>query len=169
METKTLVNIILLLVVLTVVIYYQLKQKRTDDRYFGKEVKLSKKELKIIEKYKAEYEIIKNDLRLPTLKKDKFILDDISKLATQIIFDYPIPTKQEKENLNNGDLVKLIFLDKENFGERMWVEFIEKENGLLKGLLRNDALDDEQLNYGKIIWFHPNHIFAIDKKIKPNT
>jgi len=163
METKTLINIISILVVLIVVVYYQLKQKRVDDRYFGKEVKLSKKELKIIEKYKAEYEIIEKDSRLPNYKKDNYILEDISKIATEIVFDFPIPTKQEKENLKKGDLVKLIFLDKENFSERMWVEFKQKENGLLKGLLKNDAFDNEELNFDKIIWFHPNHIFEIVK------
>ena len=164
MESKTIINILLILIVLAIVIYYQAKQKRIDAKYFGKEVTLTKKELKIIKNYKAEYEIIKKDKRFPTIKKDKFILDDISKLATEIVFDFPIPTKIEKGNLINGDLVKLVFLDKENFGERMWVEFIEKENGLLKGLLRNDALENVELNYDKIIWFHPNHIFEIDKK-----
>lgn len=165
METKTLINIISILVVLIVVVYYQIKQKRVDDRYFGKEIKLTKKELKIIEKYKAEYEIIKKDSRLPNYRKDNYILEDISKLATEIVFDYPIPTKQEKENLTKGDLVKLVFLDKENFAERMWVEFIEKENGLLKGILSNDALENEFLKYGKKLYFHPNHIFEIDKKV----
>jgi hypothetical protein len=164
METKTIINILGLLIVIIVVFYYQKREKRKHDKYFGKNVKLTKKEMKIVENYKAEYETIKNDKRLPTIKKDNFTLDDISKLATEIIFDNPLPNKLDKENLVNGDLVKLVFLDKDNFGERMWVEFIEKDNGLLKGLLRNDALENEDLSYDKIIWFHPNHIFEIDKK-----
>ena len=165
METKTVINIGGFLIVLAIVFYFLRKEKRKEDKYFGKDVPLTRKEIKTIEKYKAEYEIIPKDKRLPTLKKDRFILDDISKLATEIVFENPIPTKNEKENLLNGDLVKLIFLDKENFGERMWVEFIEKENGLLKGYLKNDSFDDnENLTYDSQIWFHPNHILEIYKK-----
>lgn len=164
METKTLINIIGILIVIAIVIYFLKKEKEKDDKYFGKEIKLTKKEQKIIEKYKSEYEKIRKDVRLPNLKRDKFILEDISKLATEIIFDNPIPTKEEKENLIKGDLVKLVFLDKENFGERMWVEFTEKENGLLKGILSNDAFENEFLKYGEKLYFHPNHIFEIDKR-----
>lgn len=165
METKTIVNIGGFLIVLAIVFYFLKKEKRKQDKYFGKDVSLTKKEIKIIEKYKAEYQIIQEDERLPTIKKDKFILEDVSKLATEEVFENPIPTKNEKGNLKRGDLVKLIFLDKENFGERMWVEFIEKEGGLLKGYLRNDSFDsNENLISDSKIWFHPNHIFEIDKK-----
>ena len=164
MEQKTIVNILFFAIVLVIVVYFQLKEKRKNDKYFGNDIKLTKKENKIIQKYKDEYELITKDKRLPTLKKDKFILDDVSKLATEMIFDFPIPTKKEKESLIKGDLVKLIFLDKDNFGERMWVEFIEIDDGLLKGLLKNDALDNDDLIYDKVIWFHPNHILEIESK-----
>jgi hypothetical protein len=165
MNSKTLINIIPFIII-GIILYFTLKkQNREHSKYFGKLVKLTKKEIKILEKFKSEYITIPKDKRLPTLKKDKFILEDVSKTATEIINDFPIPSQIEKGNLKPKDFVKLIFIDKSNIGERMWVEFIQLENGLLKGILKNDSFDndDNDLNSEKILFFHTNHIFEIEK------
>ena len=140
------------------------KQKRYEDKYFGRKVALTKKELKILEKYKAEYIEIKPDSRLPSYKKEGFELVDIAKSATEMIYDNPIPTLIQKEKIKIGDLVKLKFIYEDNDIERMWIEVIEKEGLLFKALLRNDSFFNNELVYEKELWFHINHIFEIENK-----
>lgn len=175
MNRETLINIALFVVVGIILYFSFKKQNRENKKYFGEATKLTKKEKQILEKFKREYIPIPNDKRLPTLKKDKFELEDILKSATEIIYDFPIPGQAEKQKLKRGDLVKLIFIDRSNIGERMWVEFIEEENGLLKGSLKNNSFDEDEndLNNDKTIFFHPNHIFQIEynqlqQTIKPS-
>ncbi len=159
-----LINIIVFIIIGIIVFFSLKKEKRKEDKYFGKEVPLSKKELKILEKYKAEYSEIKFDLRLPTFEKNGVELIDICKSATEMIYEHPIRTKKEKEEIKKGDYVKLKFMDKENDVERIWVEIVEKDRSLLKGILRNDSFSNNDLVSGKEFWLHYNHIFEIDKK-----
>ncbi|TYP74396.1 hypothetical protein BD809_104216 [Aquimarina intermedia] len=137
---------------------------RKEDKYFGKKLPLTKRENKILENYKAVYVEIAFDARLPTFEKDKFELVDIAKTATEIIYDHPIPTKQEKERVGTKRFVKLKFLDKNFDVERIWVEITERDGKLFKGMLRNESLSNDALQSEKEFWFHSNHIFQIRNK-----
>jgi hypothetical protein len=156
---------ILPFIVIGIILFFSLKkQKRKNDKYFGKEVPLTKKELKILERYKAEYVEMGFDSRIPTFEKDGFELIDIAKTATEVIYDNPIPTKQEKELVKKNHYVKLKFQDKEYNVERMWVEIAEKDGDIFKGILKNDSLSDNELVSEKELWFHSNHIFEIENE-----
>ena len=159
-----LINVILFIIIGIILFFSLKKQKRYEDKYFGRKVALTKKELKILEKYKAEYIEIKPDSRLPSYKKEGFELVDIAKSATEMIYDNPIPTLIQKEKIKIGDLVKLKFIYEDNDIERMWIEVIEKEGLLFKALLRNDSFFNNELVYEKELWFHINHIFEIENK-----
>ena len=138
------------------------KEQVKQDDYFGKKIKFTKKEQTILDHYKSIYKAVPNDKRLPNIKRNKFELEDIALTATAMIYDNSIPTTEEKEKIKIGDLVKLLFTDKGGSVERMWVEVLEKENDIFKGLLRNNAIEISDLNEGKVLYFHSNHIYDID-------
>lgn len=158
------IQIISLIVVGLIVVYFLRKEQIKNDDYFGKKRKLTKKEQTILDHYKSIYKAVPNDKRLPNLKRDKFELEDIALTATEMIYDNPIPTTEDKEKVKIGDLVKLLFTDKDGYVERMWVEVLEKKNDIFKGLLRNDAIELGDLNERKTLYFHSNHIYDIDNK-----
>ena len=158
------VQIISIVIVLIIVVYFLRKEHRKEQKYFGKKVEPDRRQRKILAKYKQEYEPISADGRLATLDKDKWELEDIAKSATEIVYDSPIPTKSERQNLKPGDLVKLHFMTEEEdeIGtERMWVQVTGEKDGLLSGTLDNDPFN-EVLKAGQLIWFHPNHVSYID-------
>ena len=160
------IEIISIVVVLGIVLYFLRKENRKERKYFGKNVKLTSKEQKILEKYRQEYEPINPDERLANLERNHWELEDVAKTATEIIYDSPIPKKLEREHLRTGDLVKLKFLaseDGEYEIERIWVKVMGKKDGLFLGELKNDPFN-EMLKPLNAIWFHPNHVFVIDKK-----
>jgi hypothetical protein len=163
MDQKMLVNIISITVVLVIVVYYLRKEKRKEDKYFNKPVKLTKKEKQILAEAKAKYKHVEPDPRLPTLKKDGWELEDLTKTATEIIFDQPLPSEENKAMLSIGDLVKLRFVDEEGDVERMWVEVNHIDGAMIQGILRNDSFDLKELVEGKQIWFHRNHIQEIER------
>lgn len=157
-------QIISIVVVVLIAVYFLRKEKVKNDEYFGKQRKYTKKEKEILEHYKNIYKPIPNDKRLPNVKRDGFELEDIALTATEIIYKNPIPTKEQVEKVNSGELVKLLFTDKDGYVERMWVEVLERDNNIFKGLLRNDAVELNNLNEGKVIYFHSNNIYEIDSK-----
>lgn len=157
-------QIVSIVLVLGVVIYFLRKEHQKEKKYFGKKVALTTKEKRILEKYKKEYEPIKSDERLARLERDQWELEDIAKTSTEIVYDSPIPSKQERQTLQTGDLVKLIFIfDGDDEAERIWVKVVEKKDGLFLGELDNEAFDDI-LSSVKNVWFHPNHVFSIDRQ-----
>ena len=158
------IQVISLIVVGLIVVYFLRKEQIKNDDYFGKQRKYNKKEKAILNHFKSIYKPIPNDKRLPNIKRDKFELEDIFLTATEIIYDNPIPTTEQKEKIKIGDLVKLLFTDKDGYVERMWVEVLEKEHDIFKGLLRNDAIEFDDLNEGKTLYFHSNHIYEIDNE-----
>jgi hypothetical protein len=151
-----------LIIVGLIVIYFLRKEQVKHNDYFGKKRKYNKKELSILDHYKRNYHPIPNDKRFPNIRRDKFTLDDIALTATEMIYNNQIPANEEKENVKSGDLVKLLFTNKDGFVERMWVEVLERENHIFKGILRNAAVELEVLHESKMIYFHSNHIYDID-------
>ncbi|HEY9049254.1 MAG TPA: DUF2314 domain-containing protein [Ohtaekwangia sp.] len=158
------VQIISIAVVIVIVIYFLKKEKTKEDAYFGEPKKYTKKEEKVLNHYKSIYKSLPNDSRFPAIKRNGYELEDIAYTATQMIYDNPIPARDEIEEIEQGDLVKLLFVDDEGYVERMWVEVQEKDGEIYKGLLRNDAFEFEGLKDGETIYFHSNHIYDIEKK-----
>lgn len=156
------VQIFSLIIVGLIVAYYLRKEQVKHDSYFGKSRKYNKKELAILDFHKNIYTPIPKDKRFFNFKRDKIELEDIALTATQIVFDNPIPTKEEILRVKNGDMVKLLFSGEEGYVERMWVEVLEVDNLVFKGILRNDAIDFNKLSEGKTIYFHSNNVFEID-------
>jgi hypothetical protein len=76
-----------------------------------------------------------------------------------------IPSKEDKDSLLVGDMVKLGFLDKQGSGERMWVEITEKHEGAFKGTLQNTPLWIK-LTHGDEVSFEPKHIIDLIKEEK---
>lgn len=156
------IQIISLLIVGLIVAYFLRKDQEKNDNYFGKQRKYNKKELAVLDHYKSIYKPIPSDKRLPNIKRDGFELEDVAFTATEIVYDNPIPTTEQIGKVKVGDLVKLLFTDNDGYVERMWVEVIEYNDNIFKGLLRNDAIELEDLNEGKTIYFHSNNIYDID-------
>jgi uncharacterized protein YegJ (DUF2314 family) len=76
-----------------------------------------------------------------------------------------IPSKEDKNSLSVGDMVKLGFLDKQGAGERMWVEITEKHEGSFKGILQNTPLWIK-LTHGDEVSFESKHIIDLIKEEK---
>ncbi len=158
------IQIISLLIVGIIVFYFLRKEKVKNDTYFGRQRKLTRKEKQILEHYTNLYKPIPNDKRFPNIKRDGFEIEDIALTATQIVYDNPIPEKEDIDRIEKGNLVKLLFSDKDNNVERMWVEVSGIESNIFMGVLRNDAFEIDNLEDGKTIYFHSNNIYEIDKQ-----
>lgn len=164
MKSNLALNLSLMATALALVVVYLARQKKKDDRYFGKQTKLTKREEATLHSYRQQYQPVMKNGRLPVLKRDGYTLEDVAYSATQYIFDQPLPTTAQKAALKAGDMVKLKFEIEEDV-ERMWVEIAEVEAPLYRGVLRNDSIGDEELKDGREVWFHGNHIFEIDKSV----
>lgn len=83
--------------------------------------------------------------------------------AREVSFE--IPPREDREQLSVGDLVKLVFLDRDGCGERMWVEITHTQTDAVTehycGRLRNDPVQIDDLRYGDEIAFGPHHVTAI--------
>lgn len=97
---------------------------------------------------------------------DMVSLDDVTVSAAMKPDTFQIPSREMRERLVPGDLVKLVFRMGETV-ERMWVEVIEvTDNGYL-GRLDNDptkldpALIHNPVQFGPVhvasIWVEPHH------------
>lgn len=157
-----LIEIIFLVVVAIVVIYFLKKQKKQDDKYFGNKTTPNRKEQKQLDYYQSIYAPIPKNERLPYIERDGFELEDIAKNATEIVFEKPIPTKEEISQIKKGNLVKLAFVDNDDNLERMWVKVLKIDNSFYSGLLDNEPHYIENLELGKEIYFHKNNIYDID-------
>ncbi len=159
------VQIVSIGIVFIIVFFVLRRQNKKDKRYFGGPIEYTRKEKKLLEKYRQEYEPLQPDVRLSTIKKNKWELEDIAKSATEMIYDSPIPSKALRTNLRTGDLVKLVFMtnQKDEMAERMWIKVMGQKDGLYFGELHNEPLGITGLAPGQLIWFHPNHVFNIDK------
>lgn len=142
--------------------YYKIEKRRISD-YFGNERSFTKAEKAQLTFYQNTYTPIPYDERLPAVQENGWELEDIAFTATYCIYSSAIPSKEQVESLQPGDLVKLKFIDERGGVERMWVEVLQEDSTLLKGTLQNDAFDENDLKVGKTIWFHPNHILTIEK------
>jgi len=146
-----------------IALYFILKDNKKEQQHFSGKPTYTKKEQQILDHYKSIYTPLPTDVRLAVIARDGYELEDIAKTATEILYQGPIPTKEEIAALKKGDLIKLIFVDEEGYAERMWVLYEGVEDHLHKGILDNDAFELDGLTSGKVLYFHSNHVYLIDK------
>ncbi len=85
-------------------------------------------------------------MKLPTYENDHYELDNGEKIHNENPESFWLPSKKLRENLQVGDLVKLIFRmsERENHEnvtvERMWVKIKEKNGSFYSGTLDNDPI-----------------------------
>ncbi|WP_328829422.1 DUF2314 domain-containing protein [Nocardioides acrostichi] len=95
-----------------------------------------------------------------------FVLGDGEALNREHPRTFEIPSREERERLKPGDLVKLLFeiLRPEPegpFAERMWVEVTEIVGDGYVGSLDNDPQVIRSVRPGGRIEFLPHHVIAI--------
>jgi len=92
-------------------------------------------------------------------------LDNVEDRARMAPDTFEIPSKPQRENLEPGQLVKLVFLTglENPTGERMWVQILSrKDTGGVRyeGEISNDPAFIDAL-FGDIVHFGPEHIANI--------
>jgi hypothetical protein len=90
-------------------------------------------------------------------------LDDVEERQRESPRHYPIPPSEERNNLQPGDLVKLVFLIDDNpeiDGERMWVEVESSDGDGFVGRLANQPRW-VPLPEGAEVRFQPRHVWAV--------
>lgn len=72
-----------------------------------------------------------------------------------------IPPDCDKDILEPGDTVKLMFQMKDGWGERMWVKITAIEKGRFLGTLRNEPIGIPRLDFDSRVKFRREHIIDI--------
>ena len=106
-------------------------------------------------------------MKLPSYETDHYELDNGEEIHNEYPESFWIPSRELRENLNAGDIVKLIFRmeEKENQDnvsvERMWVEIKEKNGAFYTGCLDNDPNGEVLIKCGISVNFKAEHIIQI--------
>ena len=110
-------------------------------------------------------------MREPTIEDDGWALENGEDYHRRAPDTFPIPRREARENLNPGDLAKLIFKidlddpDDPFAFERMWVIVRERTDGGYLGMLDNkpDSItENEDLWLGTELPFRPEHVIDIE-------
>lgn len=99
-------------------------------------------------------------------KKPEYHLENSVKKNMELPRIFLIPNREEIENLDAGDLVRLIFvmetpLNNGCRAERMWVRITDKQNGVFKGVLDNEPCYLKSIKFGDTITFKAENIASI--------
>jgi len=106
-------------------------------------------------------------MQLPNYENDHYELDNGEEINHVYPDTFGIPERTERESLNPGDIVKLIFRMEETKGsedvsvERMWVEVVNKHQHFYEGVLDNDPSGSECVKCGQTVYFQTCHIISI--------
>ena len=106
-------------------------------------------------------------MKLPTLEENHYSLISAEQMNKKFPDTFWIPSKERRENLSKGDIVKIIFEmesiedPKELNAERMWVIITEKSNAFYVGKLDSFPFDNVHIKYGQRVNFKPEHIIDI--------
>lgn len=73
-----------------------------------------------------------------------------------------VPTEAEKDAINPGDYVKLMFKDSSGT-ERMWVLVVETGDEM-KGTLANGPVFVDSVEFGEVVTFKRKHVIDILKE-----
>ena len=93
-----------------------------------------------------------------------YVLEDGEERNRQYPDTFEIPSKEERQNLKAGQIVKLMFritADGETQTERMWVVVKGKEKGGYLGILDNDPECTQKMKSGVEVRFEPRHVISI--------
>ncbi len=74
---------------------------------------------------------------------------------------FEIPDEEDKQALEPGDAVKLMFRMRDEWCERMWVDVVTVKKRRLVGRLRNDPAAIPRLYFGDTVKFRREHIIDI--------
>ena len=80
---------------------------------------------------------------------------------------FEIPSAAERESLNAGDWVKLVFEISDGSRtevERMWVKVTGRKKDSFDGLLDNDPYCTDELKAGEPVAFGARHVIQIERK-----
>ena len=106
-------------------------------------------------------------MKLPSYENNHYVLDNGEERHNESPESFYIPSRELRDNLKVGDLVKLIFrmedkINSENVSvERMWVEIKEKNNNFYSGTLDNDPNGDVLIKCGLCVNFNAEHVIQI--------
>ena len=92
---------------------------------------------------------------------DYMNLMDGEKLNQEHPDTFYMPPREDRENVDKGDLVKMIFTSEVCGGERMWVIVTSRAGDGFTGILDNDPFSIEELSAGAEVKFGPEHIIEI--------
>ena len=93
-----------------------------------------------------------------------FTLDDGEELHRQFPDTFEIPEKSLRQNLKKGNIVKLVFLIKDETNsqtERMWVIVDEVKKNGYSGTLNNDPYCTDKIKSGLKVNFEAKHVISI--------
>jgi hypothetical protein len=109
----------------------------------------------------------------PTFAKHGYYLDNAVELSKIFPDTFATPPEDERLSINEGDFVKLMFSfiregheAKDYDCERMWVIAKENAGEHWVGVLDNDPQFHEGIASGHELFFHPDHILAIETLTK---
>ena len=95
----------------------------------------------------------------------EYYLENAFELNKEYPDTFKIPSKKEIDSVKVNDLVKLIFVEKndspETIPERMWVKIIEINKDNFVGILDNKPYYIESVKYGDKIVFKIENIIDI--------
>ena len=106
-------------------------------------------------------------MELPTYEIDHYELDNGEEIHNEYPETFEIPSRELREKLKVGDIVKLIFRMEERANkeevsvERMWVEIQEKNGSYYSGILDNDPSGEVLVECGITVNFKAEHIIQI--------
>ena len=96
-----------------------------------------------------------------------YTLDDAEARNRETPDTFEIPSREARENLLPGEIVKLMFRissETSETVERMWVRVDERVGGNYLGTLDNDPRTTREFTAGIPVNFGPEHIIAIYRK-----
>ncbi|AJG21337.1 hypothetical protein [Cupriavidus basilensis] len=110
--------------------------------------------------------------RLATIEEDGWQLDDGEVIGEAHPETFWVPALAERQALQAGQLVKLIFRivtadeqdREEQHVERMWVVVTGREGDLYSGELDNQPYCTEEMAPGMPLWFEARHVINIHKE-----
>ncbi|MCK4501701.1 MAG: DUF2314 domain-containing protein [Desulfuromonadales bacterium] len=95
-----------------------------------------------------------------------YTLDDAEEVNRQYPDTFWIPSRNVRENLGEGQLVKLLFRitnGSEDQVERMWVEITKISNNGYEGILDNDPYCTKRITAGLKVNFQAQHVIEVYK------
>ena len=105
-------------------------------------------------------------MKLAVFEIDGYDLADGEERAKESPGSFFIPSLKERESLNVGEAVKLIFemaqpTEEYDAFERMWVEITSLENGFYVGFLDNNPEGKVSIKAGDEVVFQSKHVISI--------